>query len=78
MIMAVRIVTLALTAAIIFVVIIAFVVVIVDFMLIDGDASIVAATNACADACIVAPASNNRDRRNLRNENAVGVGVGCN
>ena len=76
--MAVRVEMLALTAAIIFVVIIAFVVVIVDFMLINGDASIVATTNACANACIVAPGSNNRDRRNLWNENAVVLGVGCN
>src|SRR5260221_6357793 len=50
-------------------------VVVIDIMLIDGDASTVAATNPCTHACNVATSMDHRDGRNLWNENAVALRV---
>ena len=74
--MAVRIVELALTMAIISVVIIiAVTVVIVDIMLIDRNASIGAAANSGANGRNVATGADCSNRSYLRNEDQVAIGV---
>ena len=73
-----RVLTLALTAAIIFVVIVPIVIVVVDIVFVDRNASVCAATNSGANGRNVATGPNRRDRCNLWNENEVAPGVGRN
>ena len=76
----------AFVAIIAFVVIIAFVLILVDVMLIDGDATVTAATEqlayCCAPGCGVGVTPDNEGGTrgattlNLRNEDPVALGVG--
>ena len=58
------------------VIIVSFVIIVVfDFMPIDTDATIVAAANACPNSCCITARADDSNRRNLRHEDQVALGI---
>lgn len=72
------IITITTIAVAIAVMVMVMIVVVIDIVLIDRDASVHAATDSLANSCRVATSSNHRCGRNLRNENTIALGIGCN